>query len=312
MSASPQTFSRGPARWVILVHGGAGDLDGERIPAHAAGCLAAAEVGAAVLRRGGSALDAVEAAVRALEDDPHFNAGTGACLDEEGNVELDASIMEGTTLRAGGVAAMPPFQNPIAIARAALEEGKHVLYACEGAARFAVAHGFSPSTQDAMRTEHAVNRWREVKAKRAVEGWAGGTVGAVARDVEGHVASATSTGGMMDKRVGRVGDSPIIGAGTYADDASGAVSTTGKGESFMRTCFALRLVDAIDPGDDDLELGALAHQHLLDMNTRVGGDGGAIVIDAAGRCGFARITKTMSWAVVRDAGDGSEEKGSGA
>jgi beta-aspartyl-peptidase (threonine type) len=309
---SGQTFARGPSRWVILVHGGAGDIDGERIPAHAAGCLAAAEVGAGVLRKGGSALDAVEAAVCALEDDPKFNAGTGACLNEEGDVELDASIMEGTSMRAGGVAALPPFKNPIAIARAVLEDGKHVLYASEGAARFASAHGFSPSTQDELRTEHALKRWHEVKANRAVAGWAGGTVGAVACDVDGHVASATSTGGMMDKRVGRVGDSPVIGAGTYADDACGAVSTTGKGESFMRTCFALRLVDAIDPGDDQLDLGQLAHQHLLDMNARVGGDGGTIVVDAAGRCGFARITKTMSWGLVRDAGDGIEEKGSGA
>src|SRR5438045_5397562 len=110
---SGQTFARGPSRWVVLVHGGAGDLDGDRVPAHAAGCLAAAERGAEVLRAGGTALDAVEAAVRALEDDPIFNAGTGACLNEEGNVELDASIMEGTSMRAGGVAALPPFKNPI-------------------------------------------------------------------------------------------------------------------------------------------------------------------------------------------------------
>jgi beta-aspartyl-peptidase (threonine type) len=203
---SPSTFARGPSRWVILVHGGAGDIDGERVPAHAAGCLAAAELGAKILRRGGSALDAVQAAVRALEDDPKFNAGTGACLNEEGEVELDASIMEGTTMRAGGVAALPPFKNPIAIARAVLEEGKHVLYASEGAARFAAAHGFSPATQDDLRTEHALKRWHDVRANRAVEGWAGGTVGAVARDIEGHVAAATITGGMMDKRVGRLGD----------------------------------------------------------------------------------------------------------
>ena len=309
---SPQTFARGPSRWVILVHGGAGDLDGERIPAHAAGCLAAAEIAAAVLRRGGSALDAVEAAVRALEDDPRYNAGVGACLNQEGNIELDASIMEGTSLRAGGVAALPPFKNPIAIARAVLEEGKHVLYACEGAARFAASQGFSPSTLEELRTEQATKRWEDVKAKRAVANWAGSTVGAVARDVEGHVAAATSTGGSMDKRVGRIGHSPIIGAGTYADDACGAVSTTGKGESFMRTCFAMRLVDVIEPGDDALDLGALTHQHLLDMAARVGGDGGAIVVDAAGRSGFARITKTMSWGLVRDSGDGIEEKGSGA
>ena len=305
------------SRWVILVHGGAGDLDGERIGAHAAGCLAAAEVGAAVLRAGGSALDAVEAAVRALEDDPRFNAGTGACLDEVGGIELDAAIMDGASLRAGAVAAMPPFLHPIAIARAALDDGRHVLYAGEGAARFAVAHGFTPSTLEAMKTERAQQRWDDVREKRASDGWAGGTVGAVARDVHGHLAAATSTGGTVGKHLGRVGDSPIVGAGTYADDALGAVSTTGKGESFMRTAFAARVTWEMRDRCGNSGLSACLHSALMDMASRVGGEGGAIVVDPSGRAAFARITKTMSYAMVRareggEGGEGGEERGSGA
>ncbi|GAC1371617.1 MAG: hypothetical protein NVS3B10_18840 [Polyangiales bacterium] len=306
----------GASQWVVLVHGGAGDLDDTRAPVHAAGCLAAAEIGAAILRAGGSALDAVQAAVVALEDDPKFNAGTGACLNEDGAIELDASIMEGTTLRAGAVAALPPFQNPVTIARSVLDDGRHVLYAGDGAARFAAKHGFAPSTLEAMRTAAALERWKAVRAKLATSNWAGGTVGAVARDAHGRLAAATSTGGSMDKDVGRVGDSPIVGAGTYADDALGAVSTTGKGESFLRTAFAARLVAAMSADAGILGRAAQIHQHLMDMAARVGGDGGAILVDRDGRAAFARTTKTMSWGLVRAAeggrSDGSEERGSGA
>jgi len=238
-----------------------------------------------------------------MEDDPKFNAGTGACLNEVGDIELDASIMDGATLKAGAVAALPPFANPIAIARAVLNEDRHVLYAGEGAAKWAEAHGFARSTLEALRTENALARWRAVKAKQASSNWAGGTVGAVARDANGHVAAATSTGGSVDKKIGRVGDSPLVGAGTYADDRSGAVSTTGKGESFIRTAFAFR-----SAGNSSAEL----HSMLMDMSARVGGDGGCIEVDAEGRAAWARNTRTMSWAVVRASGDGAEERDSGA
>lgn len=275
--------------WTILVHGGAGDVPVDRRPIHAAGCARAAEAGAAILRDGGSALDAVEAAVRVLEDDPHFNAGTGACLNEDGLIELDASIMDGATLRAGAVAAMPPFKNPIAIARAALEDGRHVLYASHGAARFAMSKGFARATVDEMRTELAYDRWKALRDGRATEkAWAGGTVGAVARDVNGHVAAATSTGGMTDKAAGRVGDSPIVGAGTYADDTSGAASTTGHGEAFIRTAFAARVVQTLTPAED-----------LERMTARTGGTGGVIVVDPGGRASWARNTATMSYAIAR-------------
>ncbi len=306
-SAEPPSFSREepPARWVVLVHGGAGDVSPERRPLHAEGCARAAEAGAAVLRAGGSALDAVEAAVLVLEDDPRFNAGTGACLDEDGEIVLDAAIMDGATLRAGAVAALPPFHHPIAIARAALSDGRHVLYAGAGAADFARAHGFTPSTTEAMRTELALQRWQEVRDKRAESGFAGGTVGAVARDVHGHVAAATSTGGTVDKRRGRVGDSPIVGAGTYADDGGAAISTTGHGEAFLRTVFAGRLSDDAARLRGVGGLGGAASDRLRAMTLRTGGHGGVIAVDGDGRAMVARNTPTMSFAFVRH--DGADE-----
>jgi beta-aspartyl-peptidase (threonine type) len=305
---TPTSRAFGPSRWTVLVHGGAGDLRPERKAHHAEGCARAAEAGAAVLREGGRALDAVEAAVRALEDDPLFNAGTGACLNEDGLIELDASIMDGANLRGGGVTAMPPFANPISIARAALEDGRHVLYAGHGAARFALSKGFARATVEQMRTDAAYTRWKEIRDGKATEkGWAGGTVGAVARDADGHVASATSTGGMVDKAAGRVGDSPILGAGTWADDLLGAASTTGHGESFLRTAFACRVVEGLAQG----EIERRAVDDLLAMHERVGGEGGVILLDRAGRAAWARITNTMSWAIVRQS-DREEESASGA
>lgn len=296
-----------PSDWIVLVHGGAGDVAPERRATHADGCALAAEAGAAVLRAGGTALAAVEAAVRVLEDDPKFNAGTGACLNEDGQIELDASIMDGASLRAGAVAALPPFKNAISVARAALEDGRHVLYAGEGAARFAVSKGFAPAKLEELRTDAALERLAQVRAGKAAAGWAGGTVGAVAKDAAGHVAAATSTGGMVDKRAGRVGDSPIVGAGTYADDQSGAASTTGTGESFLRTAFAARIVTAIHVP----ALGPMLGAALEAMTARVGGTGGVILVDREGRGAFARTTASMSYALVRSAaGAETEERGS--
>ncbi len=209
----------GPDRgWGVLVHGGAGHVPAERRPRHIEGCARASRAGAEILARGGSALDAVEIAVRVLEDDPSFNAGTGACLNAEGRVEHDASIMSGIDLRAGAVCALSGFANPIAIARAVLDDGRHVLYAAEGARAFAAAHRFVEVDPAALVTEAARAAWEAAKRSGAAAGWAGGTVGAVARDASGHVAAATSTGGTMNKRPGRVGDSPLIGAGCFADD----------------------------------------------------------------------------------------------
>jgi len=279
--------------WSILVHGGAGHVPVELRPEHALGCRLATEAGAEVLRAGGTALDAAERAVSVLEDDPRFNAGTGACLTDEGHIELDASLMEGTDLRAGAVGALPPFLHPIAIARAALDDGKHVFYAGEGAVQFAVERGFRPVAEADMITAAVRERWEKlVAAKAPVEGYAGGTVGAVARDARGHVAAATSTGGMFMKRAGRIGDSPILGAGTYADDDAGAGSNTGHGESVMRLCLAKTAIEWMRQGMDARDAATAAIRHML---TRTGGEGGIILVDRRGNLGFARSTASMSW-----------------
>lgn len=278
--------------WALLVHGGAGDVPAARAAAHVAGCRHAAALGGEILRRGGSALDAAEAAVRALEDDPSFNAGTGACLDESGAIALDAAIMEGRALRAGGVCALPAFRNPISIARAALEDARHVLYAGEGAAAFAEGRGFARADERAMITDAAREQWAAVRRGEAETGWAGGTVGAVARDAAGLVVAATSTGGTTAKRRGRVGDTPLVGAGTYADDEGGAASNTGHGEGVIRTCLGFRAVEWMREGQLPRDAARRAIELL---GERVGSRGGVILVDRAGRIGFARSTRTMSW-----------------
>jgi beta-aspartyl-peptidase (threonine type) len=282
---------------VVLVHGGAGDVPEDVRAAHAEGCAVAARAGLEALRATGSALAAVVRAVEVLEDDPRYNAGTGACLTEEGTLELDASLMEGTTLRAGAVCCLPPFRNPIRVARAVLDEGKHVLYAGEGAARFAAAHGFLPADPASMTTEKARARLAAVLAGRAERGWAGGTVGAVACDGEGRVAAATSTGGMVAKRRGRVGDSPIVGAGTWADDEHGAASATGEGEAILRVGLTRHACELLRAGLSAQEAAEVAVAHL---GRRVRGTGGLILVDARGQLGIARNTATMSWAAARE------------
>lgn len=283
-------------KWCVGVHGGAGDIPEERRQAHAEGCAAAVSAGAEVLARGGSALDAAQRAVEVLEDDPSFNAGTGACLTEAGTLELDASIMNGLDLAAGAVCVLPPFRHPIAIARAVLEDGRHILYAGESAARFAEAHGFKREAAEAMITEAVRERFKRGASKP--EGYAGSTVGAVARDSAGHVAAATSTGGMFFKREGRVGDSPIIGAGTYADDHGGAVSATGLGEAIMRVCMSKAAVDWLRAGKvaEDVARDAAA---LLSGPGR--GHGGLVLVDGKGNFAHARTTQTMPWAAMTDA-----------
>ena len=313
MSGGISSWGCAGGGWSLLVHGGAGDVPSADLARHAAGCLAAAEAGAAVLRAGGSALDAVERAVVVLEDDPVFNAGTGACLDEEGNVALDASIMDGASLRAGGVCALPPFAHPVAIARAVLEEGRHVLYAGEGAARFALGRGFVPATAAALTTDAARARWsKAIKASKttaAPDATSGapsrepGTVGAVARDGRGVLAAATSTGGRLLKAPGRVGDSPIPGAGNYADEA-GAASATGDGEAILRVCLTKTATDLLRSGLHPEDVARAAVRVLAE---RGGGSGGVILADRGGRLAWARTTAAMSWAAVT--ADGSNPSG---
>ena len=296
------SWGSGPATWSILVHGGAGDVAPTQERAYVEGCERAAAEGAKLLAAGGSALDAVQRAVEVLESEPLFNAGTGACLDSDGHIALDASIMDGRELRAGAVCALPAFEHPIAIARRVMETTPHVLLAAEGAARFAVTQGFVRADEASMITDVAREKWEAARAKGTTESWAGGlpstsggTVGAVARDRSGHVAGATSTGGMVNKLVGRVGDSPIVGAGTYADDEAGACSTTGHGEAMIRVCLAKTAVDGLRaraPEQVSREAVALMHR-------RTAQTGGLIVVAHDGSMGLARTTRTMSWASVR-------------
>jgi len=286
-------FSESSAAWVILVHGGAGRADNDA--GRVEGCKRAAAVAGAILGGdGGSALDAVQAAVRVLEDDPLFNAGTGACLTEDGLVELDAAIMEGSGLRAGGVCALPPFKNPIDIARAVLVDGRHVLYAGEGAAAFARAAGFQPSTSELMTTESARRKWQELRnGAQGPDVVPTGTVGAVARDAHGSCAAATSTGGVLGKKRGRVGDTPVIGAGTFADDEAGAASATGQGEGILRVCLGKTAVDAMRTGLDPQQA---ARQAIDLLSGRLRSTGGLILVDRKGRIGWARSTFSMAWA----------------
>ncbi|MDB4997460.1 MAG: L-asparaginase [Myxococcaceae bacterium] len=292
------SWGRAPATWSVLVHGGAGDVPMAKRAEHIEGCRLAAAAGAEILAAGGSALDAVQRAVEVLESDPRFNAGVGACLTEAGTIELDAAIMEGTHLGAGGVCALPPFLHPVAIARAILDEGEHVLYAGTGAARFAEAHGFTPSTDTAMITENSRVKWEIARMRAERPSWAGGTVGAVARDASGHTAAATSTGGRVNKRLGRVGDSPIPGAGNYADDEAGACSNTGDGEAVLRVCLAKTAIEWMRAGASAEEAAQRAVVHL----GRIDGRGGIILVDREGRLGLARSTATMTWAAATAGG----------
>ena len=299
------SWGAGPASWSLIVHGGAGDVPAAAAAAQVVSCERVAAEAARILAAGGSALDAVQRAVELLESDPLFNAGTGACLDADGRLSLDASIMDGADLRAGAVCALPAFEHPIAIARRVMDDTPHVLLAGEGATRFALAQGFTRADEEAMITEASRKRWKQARENKGVEGWAGGTVGAAARDARGHVAAATSTGGMVNKRVGRVGDSPLIGAGTYADDEAGACSTTGHGEAMIRILAAKRAVDGMrDARPEASARAAMAHMHARTAQT-----GGVILVGNDGSLGLARTTRTMTWAAICSDADASTASG---
>jgi L-asparaginase / beta-aspartyl-peptidase len=283
----------------IAVHGGAGELapdgpsSGSAEPARLEGVRRACAAGLDLLRRGATALDAVEAAVRILEDDPLFNAGTGATLTAAGDVELDAAIMDGETLRCGGVAVVKDVKNPIALARAVMERTEHVLLAGAGASAFAREAGFPPHENALLVTPR--QRARLEAARRGAAASRTGTVGAVARDVRGHLAAATSTGGMCMKLPGRVGDTPLPGCGTYADDALAAVSCTGHGERIVQLTLARHAADLVGRG---LSASDAAREAVALLGGRVRGDGGLIVVGPTGEPGLAHNTPAMvrAWA----------------
>ncbi len=295
--AKIESWAKRSEGWSVVVHGGAGEVPSETAGRQAEGCREAAERAAVALRAGASVLEAACIAVQCLEDNPMYNAGTGAALNEAGELSFDASIMCGATLRAGAVGALPAFQNPIAVARAILEEDRWVLLCGEGAAKWAESRGFSRASAQAMITEASRARLSAVLRNGGHGGWAGGTVGCVVRDAQGHLAAATSTGGIVGKPIGRMGDSALIGAGTYADHSAGAVSNTGDGEAFMRTVAAKMAVENMRAGASKSEAIVML---LEEIDRRLGGLGGTISIDALGVLAWARSTRTMSWAAAAE------------
>lgn len=270
----------------IVVHGGAGADPTDGRDEVRAGVRTAAAAGWGVLAAGGAALDAVEAAVRVLEDHPRFNAGLGSTLTTAGTVEMDASIMEGDRLRCGAVAMVSRLANPVTLARRVLEDGRHVLLAGEGAHAFARAVGLPDCDPVTLVTERQRRRLAEQRGRVAV----GGTVGAVALDRRGTLTAATSTGGVAGKLPGRVGDSALIGCGTYADTTLGAVSCTGSGEAIIRVVLARRALDFLKEADDARYAAQVAVDLLLEEG---GGSGGLILLDWRGRMAWAHSTPFM-------------------
>jgi beta-aspartyl-peptidase (threonine type) len=272
----------------IAIHGGAGVMPAAELgpgqgAAYRDGLAAALDAGYAVLERGGSSLDAVSTAVRALEDNPRFNAGRGAVLTHDGHAELDASIMEGRTLRAGAVTGLQHVQNPIDLARRVMEHSPHVMLSGAGAEEFALEQGFT-----LVPNEYFITPGRKAELEQALRARAAprnvlsalGTVGAVAVDRDGNVAAATSTGGMTNKRWGRIGDSPIIGAGTYANNASCAVSATGYGEYFIRSVVAHDICALVEYRK--WSLAQAVHEVVQVKLKAIGGEGGVIAVDPRG------------------------------
>ena len=285
-------------QWTLLIHGGAGVIERERMTQERdastkAALSAALEAGAAVLRVGGAALDAVEAAVRALEDDPHFNAGHGAALTHDGRVALDAAIMEGTGRAAGAVCGVSRTRHPVALARAVMERSPHVFLSAPGVDDFSRSQGLEQAEPDWFITDERRANLRELLARDPDEydnEMKYGTVGAVARDRRGRLAAATSTGGVTGKRWDRVGDTPVIGAGTWADDRAGAVSCTGSGEQFLRANAAAAIAARMMLAGEDA--GAAAEAVMAEV-TDLGGTGGVIVVAPGGEGAWHFTTPGM-------------------
>jgi L-asparaginase / beta-aspartyl-peptidase len=303
----------------LIVHGGAWDIPDESVDACKAGCQRALAAGWSVLNSGCSALDAVEAAVAVLEDDPVFDAGFGSHLTLDGYVECDAIVMDGATLRAGSVATLRHIRNPIRLARQVLENCPHMMLVGEGAERFAVQQGLTLCAPEELISEAERDAWLKCRNSQHAaahhRGHEQGTVGAVARDADGGLFAATSTGGTCCKLSGRVGDSPLIGCGCYADAQAGAVSCTGYGEAIMKVVMAKTAVDflrhpigsdlnpspAILPKTSALDVASLAAREAVSiLATRTHATGGLILLDRQGTAGFAFNTPRMAYGYVAD------------
>jgi beta-aspartyl-peptidase (threonine type) len=274
----------------IIVHGGAHPVPEGQEDAHREGCLHAVNAGWTVLQRGGSAVEAVEAAVRVLEDDPTFNAGTGSELNSEGEAEMDAAIMDGSNLNVGGVGALQGVRHPISVARQLLECQATLLVAA-GARRFAEEVDAELCDAQELITEKQRQKWQQKNGAKGHD-----TVGAVAIDAYGHLAAATSTGGTNQNLPGRIGDSPLVGCGFYADDEVGACALTGDGEAISRVVLAKTIIDAMRDGED---AGAAISQGIEILTRRVGGEGGGIGIDRNGHIGWNHSAANLPCAYMR-------------
>ncbi len=284
--------------WSLVIHGGAGSIERHRLTegqdrgARTALALAL-DTGAAILRDDGGAVDAVEAAVRVLEEDPHFNAGRGAAFSRDGGIELDAAIMDGRTRAAGSIAGITATRSPVGLARRVMEASPHVLLSGDGAERFAREQGLTVAEPGWFETAERRRQLDELLARNADAfdvDMKYGTVGAVARDRNGHLAAATSTGGVTGKRWGRIGDSPLIGAGTHADDRSSAVSCTGSGEFFIRIGVGHEIAARIRMLGEAPQVAADA---VMAEVRSLGGTGGVIVTGPQGEAVWSFTTPGM-------------------
>jgi len=294
-----------PTDPVLVVHGGAWAMPDDMVEAHLHGVRNALAAGWKVLERGGPALDAIEEAVVIMEDDETFDAGRGSFLNRDGRVQLDALIMDGATLRAGGVGCVERLRNPVRAARKILSESPHVYFVAEGAEKFAAEHGIQLCRNEDLVIPREVERLREYQQQAAgreprkdgndlfAPSISHDTVGAVALDRNGNIAAATSTGGTLNKAPGRLGDSSLIGCGCYADNLSAAASTTGWGEPIMKLVLAKWTADRVAAGN----LPEWAAQEAMNyLKQRLNGHGGIIVLNTQGQIGIAHNTPRMAWA----------------
>lgn len=301
----PQVISAQKPEYVLVIHGGAGYLSPENTSENELtivknGLQRALNAGEVVLRAGGSALDAVEASIRLLEDHPAFNAGRGAVINADGNIELDASIMDGSNTMAGAIAGVHTIKNPITAARKVMEASPHVLLIGEGAEKFAEEQGIEIVDPSYFFTEGSWNEYLRIKETQEKDGRKG-TVGAVALDKRGNLAAGTSTGGMVMKQYGRVGDVPVIGAGTYANNETCAVSATGHGEYFIRNVVsydisALMLYK-------NMSLADAAHSVVMEKLAKQKGNGGIIAVDKDGNITMQCNTSSMYRGYVKSTGE---------
>lgn len=295
---------------VLLVHGGAWAIPDDMMEAHEQGVFDALQVGYSLLERGASAVDAVEAAVSHMEDDTTFDAGRGSFLTNDGRVQLDALLMDGATLRAGGVACVERLRNPIRAARLVLDKSPHVYFVGAGAEEFAHAHGMQLIDNSELVLDRERHRLTDAQAKEraglpdltfagddkspetAADLGSHDTVGAIALDAQGRIAAGTSTGGTLNKAPGRVGDSSLIGCGCYADNASAAVSLTGWGEPIMKLVLGKWATDRVQQKQAPEQV---AQESIAYLHKRLGGHGGIILLGPDGRYGIAHNTPRMAW-----------------